>query len=79
MTYHELPRVAALAELARVLVDGGRLAIADWSADGTGESGPPLDERFTAADATAHLREAGFSVVHEAVRPETFLVVGERE
>jgi ubiquinone/menaquinone biosynthesis C-methylase UbiE len=79
MTYHELPRVRTLAELARVLVDGGRVVLADWSADGEGESGPPLDERFTASDAVAHLREAGFSVVHEAVRPETFLVVGERD
>lgn len=79
MTYHELPRAAALAELARVLVDGGRVALADWSADGEGESGPPLDERFTAADAVARLREAGFGVVHEATRPETFLVVGERD
>ena len=79
MTYHELPRVRTLAELARVLVDGGRVVLADWSADGEGESGPPVDERFTAADAVSHLREAGFSVVHEAVRPETFLVVGERD
>ena len=79
MTYHELPRVRTLAELARVLVDGGRVVLADWSADGEGESGPPLDERFTASDAVSHLREAGFSVVHEAVRPETFLVVGERD
>jgi len=79
MTYHELPRVATLRELARVLVDGGRLVIADWSADGDGESGPPLDERFTADDAVSHLQNSGFSVVHEAVRPETFLVVGERD
>jgi SAM-dependent methyltransferase len=79
MTYHELPRKATLSELARALVDGGRFVVADWSADGAGESGPPLDERFTAADAAARLREADFSVVHEAVRPETFLVVGERD
>jgi len=79
MTYHELPRVATLSELARVLVDGGRLVIADWSADGGGEGGPPLGERFTADDAVSHLQDAGFSVVHEAVRPETFLVVGERD
>ncbi|MEF8906448.1 MAG: methyltransferase domain-containing protein [Haloarculaceae archaeon] len=79
MTYHELPRVRTVAELARVLADGGRVVLADWSADGEGESGPPLAERFTAADAVSHLREAGFSVVHEAARPETFLVVGERD
>jgi len=79
MTYHELPRARTLAELARVLADGGRVVLADWSADGEGESGPPLDERFTADDAASHLREVGFSVVHEAVRPETFLVVGERD
>lgn len=78
MTYHELPRERATTELARVLVDGGRVALVDWSADGEGESGPPLAERFTANDAVSRLHDAGFSVVHAAVRPETFLVVAER-
>ena len=79
MTYHELPREAAISEVARVLVAGGRLVVADWSAGGEGAAGPPLAERFTAGDAAENLRAAGFRVVHEAVRPETFLVVAERE
>ena len=49
------------------------------SADGEGAAGPPLAERFTPGDAAENLRTAGFRVVHEAVRPETFLVVAERE
>lgn len=77
-TYHEFASDAALAELARVIAPGGRLVLADWSADGAGEAGPPVDERFSAADAAAALDEAGFDVTFAATRPETFLVVGER-
>jgi ubiquinone/menaquinone biosynthesis C-methylase UbiE len=75
MTYHEFVSADAIAELSRVLESDGRLVIADWSAEGSGESGPPLDERETAASATAALGEAGFHIAFEATRPETFLVV----
>lgn len=77
-TYHEFATDTALAELARVIAPGGRLVLADWSADGSGEAGPPVDERFSTADAVAALDEAGFDVAFEATRPETFLVVGVR-
>ncbi|QDX39400.1 class I SAM-dependent methyltransferase [Salarchaeum sp. JOR-1] len=76
MTYHEFASAQARSELARVLAPGGRLVVADWSADGTGDAGPPLSERFTADDVTTALRESGFDIEFRATRPETFLVVG---
>jgi ubiquinone/menaquinone biosynthesis C-methylase UbiE len=74
MTYHEFVSDAALAELARVLVPGGRLAIADWTATGEGAAGPPRSERFTVEDAVRDLRAAGFEIVRSADRRETFVV-----
>jgi ubiquinone/menaquinone biosynthesis C-methylase UbiE len=70
MTYHEFVSDDALAEVQRVLAPSGRLAVADWSAAGTGEHGPPLDERYTVES----LREHGFAIEHAFTRTETFLV-----
>ncbi|RXK47001.1 class I SAM-dependent methyltransferase [Halorientalis pallida] len=78
MTYHEFATDGALAELARVLPSGGRLVVVDWSADGTGEDGPPLSERFSETEAATALDDAGFAVEFGATRPETFLVVATR-
>lgn len=75
MTYHEFASDDALPELQRVLAPGSRLAIVDWSATGTGEAGPPVEERFDPEEATAALRKQGFSIEHVADRPETFLLV----
>ncbi|MWV65410.1 methyltransferase domain-containing protein [Halorubrum sp. JWXQ-INN 858] len=75
MTYHEFASDAAIDEVARVLRPGARAVIADWSADGSGESGPPTDERYAAVDAVDALERGGFEVVSEATRPETFVVV----
>ena len=78
-TYHEFASEDALDELARVVAPGGRLAIADWAAEGQGEAGPPVDERFSAPAATAAITDAGFSIEHAFLRSETFLVVANRE
>jgi len=75
MTYHEFASDDALAEVHRVLRADGRLVVVDWAATGSGEHGPPLDERFTATEAAATLRANGFRIEHEAVRPETFYLV----
>lgn len=78
MTFHEIASSAALAELARVVTSGGRIVIVDWSKDGDGEAGPPIDERFTAAEASRKLTDAGFSIESKLTRPETFIITGVR-
>ncbi|WP_324664443.1 class I SAM-dependent methyltransferase [Haloarcula sediminis] len=79
MTYHEFATAAAIEEIRRVLRPGGRLAVADWAADGEGERGPPLAERYSLDDAVETLREHGFAVEFEAARPETYLLVATAE
>lgn len=79
MTYHEFATETALTEIRRVLGDAGRLVVVDWAATGSGEAGPPLDERFSATEAAEALRDSGFRIEHEASRPETFLLVGQSE
>ncbi|WP_135536008.1 class I SAM-dependent methyltransferase [Halostella pelagica] len=76
MTYHEFASADALAEIRRTLDTEGRLVIVDWAATGTGDHGPPLDERFTAEAASTALRDSGFRLEHDAVRPETFVLIG---
>ena len=74
MTFHEFGGEAALAEVARVLVDGGRFGVADWTADGRGEAGPPMDERYALADAVAFVEAMGLTVEHGRERRETFVL-----
>jgi ubiquinone/menaquinone biosynthesis C-methylase UbiE len=75
MTYHEFASPEAIEQVARALRPKGRFVIADWSAEGDGDAGPPADERYAAADAIAALREAGFEIDRETTRRETFLLV----
>ena len=73
MTYHEFHSDAALAELHRVLAPGARVGIADWTAEGEGREGPPLDERFALGDCTSAFEECGFGVEFASERRETFV------
>ena len=75
MTYHEFASPAAIAELARVIGSDGRLVVFDWSADGDGEHGPSVDERYAASDAVDALEAEGFEIVRESTRTETFGVI----
>lgn len=77
-TFHEFATEAALAELRRVLVPGGRVGIADWSSAGAGDAGPPRAERFDAAEAEAMFEAAGFTVTGVSERHETFTLAGRR-
>lgn len=77
MTYHEVEPTAP-AEFARVLRPGGSLVVADWSALGTGERGPPLAEREHVDSAAQALEDAGFSILAARERPETFFLEAER-
>jgi ubiquinone/menaquinone biosynthesis C-methylase UbiE len=90
MTYHEFAPTGgddaaseegndgALAELARVLRPDGRLVTVDWSADGAGDAGPPLEERFGLAEARRQLEAAGFTIEVACDRPETIAIVATR-
>lgn len=75
MTYHEFYSEDALAAVARALHVDGRLVLVDWSADGDGDSGPPLDERFDLATVCGQLERQGFVVDRADDRPETWFVV----
>ena len=78
MTHHEYASEAAFAELARVLRPGGRLVTVDWSADGPGDDGPSVDERFGLEAVVDQLEGAGFSIEFAHNRPETLFVVARR-
>ncbi|SIR80751.1 Methyltransferase domain-containing protein [Haladaptatus litoreus] len=75
MTFHEFAGDEQLAEVARSLKPGGRFVIADWTAEGRGESGPPVDERYDLETACELLETVGFEIEYESERPETFLLV----
>ncbi|MBP1986867.1 class I SAM-dependent methyltransferase [Halolamina salifodinae] len=75
MTYHEFASEAAIDELARVVAADGRVAVADWTAEGEGAAGPPLAERYSLEEAVERFEAGGFEVEFRASRPETFLLV----
>ncbi|SEH17912.1 Methyltransferase domain-containing protein [Natronorubrum sediminis] len=78
MTHHEYATAETMAELARVIRTDGRLVTVDWSATGTGDEGPSMDERFGPDEVSRQLEDAGFSVERVHDRPETFAIVAER-
>ncbi|MFC7059619.1 class I SAM-dependent methyltransferase [Halovenus salina] len=73
MTYHEFSGSDSMTELARVIRPGGRLVTVDWSANGSGSAGPPLEERHNLGHAVSALTAAGFTVDHAVSRTETFV------
>ncbi len=76
MTFHELPLEGTIAEVTRVLSPGGRFVVVDWSKNGEGAAGPPLEERYDASAAADTLSAAGFQIERASERPETYLIVG---
>ena len=74
MTFHESTTEPSIAELRRTLDTDGVLVVVDWSSNGDGESGPPVDERFSADDAHEILETGGFTVEASRERTETLFV-----
>jgi len=74
MTYHEFASSDALAEVRRVLRPEARFVVADWSSKGSGEVGPPTEQRYTAEKALGALEDAGFDVRRADERTETFFL-----
>ncbi len=61
--WHEFDdQAAVIAEAARILRPGGRIAILDWRPDVEQPPGPPLEHRIAAADVEGALRRGGWSV-----------------
>lgn len=78
-TFHEFAGADALDELARVIAPGGTVVTVDWSADGAGETGPPVGERYSLDEAVAQFEHAGFATASAEDRTETFRLVSQRE
>jgi len=62
------PPAAAYAELARILVPGGRAVLTTWEA--TGEPSADFPERLAEVDLRAGLEQAGFADITVVERPE---------
>lgn len=75
MTFHESTTAESLAELRRVLAADAPFVVVDWSREGSGADGPPVDERFDAERARKLLGDAGFAVETADERSETFSAV----
>jgi ubiquinone/menaquinone biosynthesis C-methylase UbiE len=59
--WHEVDdRIAAIAEVERILKDGGRLAIVDWRQDLAPPPGPPAEHRLAPAAVAGELGARGW-------------------
>ncbi|WP_254274257.1 class I SAM-dependent methyltransferase [Haloarcula marina] len=76
MTFHEFATPEAMEAVADSLAPEGRVGFADWTADGTGSSGPPLSERYSAAEAVEMCEAVGIEVTRAEDRRETFVLEG---
>ena len=78
--WHELDdHLAALTELARILVPGGRAAILDWRPDVEQPPGPPLEHRIAASEVRSTLRGRGWNVeTPQSVESFSYLLLATR-
>lgn len=76
-TFHEFAGTEAMTELARVIAPGGTVVTVDWSAGGSGETGPPVQERYSLGEAVAQFESAGFTTASAEDRSETFRLVSQ--
>jgi ubiquinone/menaquinone biosynthesis C-methylase UbiE len=75
MTFHEFATGESVAELRRIIRKNGPLVVVDWSAAGSGDHGPPLEERYDMLEAMELLETAGFEISCAHERVDTFLAV----
>lgn len=75
-TFHEFPE-GTEKELYRVLTPGGTIFIHDWSSEGEGEQGPPLEHRYSAEELSQVLEKAGFDAEADE-HGEYFRIVARR-
>ena len=78
--WHEIDdRREALDEAARILRDGGRIAILDWRKDVPSPPGPPTDHRLAAPDVARELERGGWKIeAPQNVGTYAYLVLAER-
>ncbi|MFB6115665.1 MAG: class I SAM-dependent methyltransferase [Candidatus Nanohalobium sp.] len=77
-SFHEIDVEKSLKKFSEALKSSGKLLIVDWSKEGSGDNGPPLDKRFNAEEASKIVSE--FFTVEKAVeREDTFLIEASRD
>jgi ubiquinone/menaquinone biosynthesis C-methylase UbiE len=65
--WHELDdRESVLAEAARILRTGGRIAILDWRLDVNGPPGPPAEHRVSYAEVESLMTRCRWTVEHSS-------------
>jgi ubiquinone/menaquinone biosynthesis C-methylase UbiE len=65
--WHELDdRESVLAEAARILRTGGRIAILDWRLDVNGPPGPPAEHRVSHAEVESLMTRCRWTVEHSS-------------
>lgn len=77
-SFHEINAEKALERFAEILGTSGKLLIVDWSSEGSGENGPPVERRFNGEKASEKVSEF-FNVDKVVEREDTFFLEASKE
>jgi len=72
---HEIDIEKSIGRFEQILKPGGKLVIFDWSSEGSGYQGPPLEKRLNAEKAHQEVSKE-LKVLEATERKETFKLVG---